>query len=197
MKTKLKFALLMVGMTSLPAMAHISYTNRDLGTYTGLINDAKTISNQAITGNFGWADAADGILGDSHKARAFRFHLDNSAWVTFSAAANPTATGTSVGGLLPGFSIYQGLAATAPFTAPQTSADYDFNPASEAWRTSWAEANLGAGKTFADTDGSWNAKGDWKIGGDGDPAGVDSALSSFMYKDQLPASPIRFLELFS
>ncbi|MEQ1601817.1 MAG: FxDxF family PEP-CTERM protein [Methylophilaceae bacterium] len=181
MKTTLKYALLLAGMISLPAMAHVSYTNRDLGTYTGLTTATSTISNQAVTGNFGWADAADNNLGDSHKARAFRFTLQNEAWVTFSAAANPTATGASIGGLLPGFSIYQGLAAIAPLPTGQTSPDYDFNPASVAWRTAWAEANLDAGKTFADTDGSWNAVGNWKMGGDGDVAGVDSQLSSFIY----------------
>lgn len=181
MKTTLKYALFLAGLTSLPAMAHVSYTGRDLGTYTGLTTATSTISNQAVTGNYGWADAADGILGDSHKARAFRFTLQNEAWITFSAAANPTATGASIGGLLPGFSIYQGLAAIAPLPVGQTSPDYDFNPASEAWRTAWAEANLGAGKTFADTDGSWNALGNWKMGGDGDVAGVDSQLSSFIY----------------
>jgi hypothetical protein len=165
---------------SAPAAAHISYTGRNLGSYTG-VDFTNTISNQTVTGNFGWADAADGNLGDSHKARAFRFHLDNSAWVTLSFAANPSASSSSVGGLLPGFSLYSGLAAIAPFTPPQTSADHDFSPASEAWRTAWAQANIGAGLDFNATDGSWNALGDWKIGGDGDPAGVDAALSSFLF----------------
>lgn len=177
-KTLLAIALL--GLTH-SAWAHVSYSGRNFGTFSGLADASNTISNQAVTGNYGWADAASGNLGDSHHARAFRFTLSNDAWVSFSVAANPTATTQSVGGLLPGFSIYAGLAAVAPFTAPQTSADYDFNAASEAWRTSWAQAHLGAGTDFNNTDGSWNALGDWKMGGDGDPAGIDSALSSFVY----------------
>lgn len=177
-KTFLAVALL--GLTQ-SAWAHVSYSGRNFNSFTGLTDASATISNQAVTGNYGWADAASGNLGDSHHARAFRFNLQNDAWVTFSVAANPSATAQSIGGLLPGFSMYAGLAAISPFTAPQTSADYDFNPASEAWRTSWAQANLGASADFNSTDGSWNALGDWKMGGDGDPAGVVSALSSFVY----------------
>jgi hypothetical protein len=179
MKPSLIAAVLFAAVST-PATAHISYTGRDFGSYTGT-DISSIISNQVVTGNFGWADAADGNLGDSHKARAFRFHLDSSAWVTLSVAANPTATATSIGGLLPGFSLYQGLAAIPPFAPPQTSADHDFSAASEAWRTSWAQANLGAGLDFNATDGNWNALGDWKIGGDGDPAGVDAALTSFSF----------------
>jgi len=173
-------AAVLAPIVAAPAAAHISYTGRNFGTYTGA-DFSSTISNQVVTGNFGWADAADGNLGDSHHARAFRFSLQSDAWVTFSLAANPTATGTSIGGLLPGFSIYRGLAAISPFTPPQTSADHDFSAASEAWRTAWAQPNLGAGLDFNATDGSWNALGDWKLGGDGDPAGVDAALSAFQY----------------
>lgn len=182
----MKKTLLAVALLSLTqsAWAHVSYSGRDFGTFSGLVDVSNTISNQTVTGNYGWADAADGVLGDSHKGRAFRFTLSNEAWVSFSVAANPTATAASIGGLLPGFSIYSGLAAVTPFSGTQTSADYDFNAASEAWRTAWAQANLGAGKTAADTDGSWNAVGDFKMGGDGDVVtGNDfSQLSSFIYK---------------
>lgn len=181
MKLRMSFAAALALAAAAPASAHISYSGRNLGSFSGT-DYSVTIANQAVTGNFGWADAADGNLGDSHKSRAFRFHLDSAAWVSFSVAANPSATSASIGGLVPGFSLYRGLAAVSPFAPPQTSADYDFNPASEAWRTAWALANLGAGKDFNDTTGSWNAVGDWKIGGDGEPAGVDAALSSFLFQ---------------
>ncbi len=115
-------------------------------------------------------------LGDSHKARAFRFHLDTTLTVTFTAMAKANATNTSVGGLLPGFSVYKGLAAVAPFTAPQSSADYDFSLASQAWRNSWAQANGLGGFGFAATQGNWNGLGDWQSGGDG-----DNALSTFEF----------------
>ncbi len=168
------------------ARAHVSYTGRDFGSFTGLAQSSVTIANQAASGNFGWADAADGNLGDSHKGRAFRFHLDNTALVSISFEANAAATATSVGGLLPGFSIYQGLAAISPFAATQTdlpsSPDHDFCAASVAWRTAWAQENLGVSYDATATDGSWNALGTWKIGGDGDKAGDFTQLSTLSYR---------------
>ena len=178
--------LLAMGAVAPAVRAHVSYTGRDFGSFTGQTDSSVTIANQAITGNYGWADAADGVLGDSHKGRAFRFHLDNPALVSITFEANPTATATSVGGLFPGFSVYQGLAAIAPFAASQTdlpsSADHDFSEASVAWRTTWAKENLGIAYDATATDGSWNALGNWKIGGDGDKAGDVSQLSSFTFK---------------
>ena len=94
------------------AQAHLSYSGRDLGSYSGLTNGSKTINNQTVTGNYGWADAADGVLGDSHKGRAFRFHLDNTALVNLAVSANP---GTNLLVITPAYSIYSGLAAIAPF----------------------------------------------------------------------------------
>jgi hypothetical protein len=75
----------------------------------------------------------------------------------------------------------------APFPPSQTtnapSADHDGNAASVAWRIWWVQQNLDTNATTeAPTDGSWNALGDWKIGGDGDLPGDFSQLSSFTYK---------------
>jgi hypothetical protein len=182
--------LLGIGVATLATLthdlqAHIGYTGRNFGAFTGLESQSVTINNQAITGNFGWADAASGDLGDSHKARAYRFTLDNVSLVTLTFSANATATATSVGGLLPGFSIYNGLAAIAPFAPTQTSlpssADHDGSDASLAWRTSWAQNNLGISYDYNATGGSWNAVGDWKIGGDGDLPGDFAQLSAFSY----------------
>jgi len=169
------------------AEAHVGYSARDFGSYSGLTNGTRAITNQAVTGNYGWADAADGILGDSHRGRAFRFHLDNSALVSLTVSANANATTNSLGGLMPGFSIYAGLAAVAPFAPSQTAlpsaADHDSGEASIAWRTWWVQQNLDPGATNSDaTDGSWNALSDWKIGGDGDLPGDFSQLSSLIYK---------------
>jgi PEP-CTERM motif len=176
------------------AQAHISYTGRDFGSYTGLSFGSFSINNQTVRGNYGWADAADGILGDSHSGRAFRFHLDNTATISLSVSANPTATGTSLGGLNPAFSIYSGLAGLSPFNPPSqttnaVSADHDTSVASEAWRTWWVQQNLNPLATDSSpTDGSWNALGDWKIGGDGDLPGDFSQLSSFIYKGSAAAT---------
>jgi hypothetical protein len=174
-------------MTGGVAEAHLTYTGRDFGAYSGLTNGTSTITNQTVTGNYGWADAADGILGDSHRGRAFRFHLDHTALVSLTVSANPNATQTSLGGLTPAFSIYFGLAAIAPFPPSQTtnppSADHDFSDSSVVWRIWWVRQNLNPAATDeSPTDGSWNALGDWKIGGDGDLPGDFSQLSSFLYK---------------
>ena len=169
------------------AEAHLTYTGRDLGVFSGQTNAVTSITNQTVTGNYGWADAADGILGDSHRGRAFRFRLDNPALITLAVSANANATPTSLDGFNPAFSIYSGLAAVAPFPPSQTanpsSADHDFGSASAAWRTWWVQQNLDPLATDESaTDGSWNALGDWKIGGDGDLPGDFSQLSSFSYK---------------
>lgn len=146
------------------ASAHIGYGGRDFGSFSGLASASVTIANQAVTGNYGWADATDYNFGDSHRARAFRFHLDNTALVSFSVAARANATATSIGGLLPGFSIYQGLAHVAPFAA-----DHDTAAISLAYLASLP----GEVK-----EGAWVSSGDFKIGNDGN-ATATAALSSF------------------
>ena len=173
-------ALLGLACLATAAQAHLTYSGRNLGSFTGTEAVTATIANQAVTGNFGWADAADANLGDSHKARAFRFSLSSETWVTITASAKADATASSIGGLLPGFSVYSGLAAVSPFMGTQTGADHDGAEASLAWRTAWAQANLGVAFDHEDTDGSWNAQGNWRIGGDGDVAGNDAELSSFV-----------------
>jgi hypothetical protein len=174
------------------AQAHLTYTGRDFGAFSGLTSGTKSITNQTCTGNFGWADAADGILGDSHKGRAYRFHLDHAALVSLTVVANPDATTNApLGDLTPAFSIYAGLAAIAPFPANNptnnpptlTSADHDFGDASVVWRTWWVQQFLNPLATDpSPTDGSWNALGDWSIGGDGDLPGDFAQLSRFIYK---------------
>lgn len=134
-------------LASLPAMAHVSYSGRDFGTFSGMSAQSVTIANQAATSNFGWADAADADWGDSHKVRWYKFSLTNEADVTISAAAKANATGASVGGLLPGFSLYSGLAPAAA---------YDTSAISLAYR---------AGLSFP-TEGSLNARGSFQIGND-------------------------------
>lgn len=220
----MKFATSALALATLigaaPAFAHIGYGGRNFGT---LVNGSNvTIGNQAVSSNYGWADASDmslvfdanlaitrdtafagleaanlgtetidamtyGVgtdnlyLGDNHKSRAFRMHLDSALSVTMTVSAKSNATGSSVGGLLPGFSVYKGLAAVAPFTAPQSSADYDFAHASQAWRDTWAATHVGASFGYGATQGSWNALGDFYVGGDGEPSNDLSVLTYFQY----------------
>lgn len=148
------------------AQAHISYTNRTFTTFSGLVAASQTISNQAATGNFGWADATDADYGDAHKSRAFRFTLENEADVTVTVAANASATASSIGGLLPGFSVYSGLA-----HLPPAAADYDFASITE----SWLATTGGPTK-----EGAWVAMGDWKVGSDTGTTFDD--LTTFLFR---------------
>ena len=110
-----------------PAIAHISYSGRDFGSFTGLIANSVTLGAN-VTGNYGWADATDGDLGDSHRSRAFRFHLDEAATVTISVTGLERTGG--LGGLLPGFSLYSGLAHIA---GAGQEGDHDTAPTSLAY----------------------------------------------------------------
>jgi len=202
MKPLAALSLAVLSITlSLSAQAHISYSGRDFGTIVDGSN--VSIATQKVTSNYGWADASDDslvfnsvlaltprtdeaafvsgtgtddlYLGDSHKGKAFQLHLDSTLNVTLTASALNNS------GLTPAFSVYQGLAATSPFTAPQTSADHDYATASQTWRTTFAQSQVGASYNYLATNGSWNAKGNWAIGGDGDPAGDPSALDYFQF----------------
>ncbi len=183
---KLKNTVLIIAsvIAAAPAFAHISYKG-DFGTLNGVSTTGGAFTGKTVTGNYGWADAADNnaadtlTWGDSHKSTAFTFALSTLSSVTFTALANGNVTG-ALGGLLPGFSVYQGTAAIktgspATFPGSQTSADYDTSAATMAWRNT-----LPGGS--ASYRGVWNATGDWKVGGDGDVAGDFAQLSSLSYK---------------
>ena len=175
MKKTLKYALLFAGMSSVPAMAHIGYGNRDFGTFNGTGGEIQTRSNNAATGNFGWIDGTDADWGDAHKTRAYEFHLNNAADVKISfqdqiytpaataAVPNPAPVN---GGMNPGFSLYSGLAHVAPFAA-----DHDFGVGSIAIR----DAVGGVGMT----EGSFRAQMNWSVTNDNnDPASVFAYIGS-------------------
>ena len=145
------------------ASAHIGYTGRDFGSYTGS-DVTKTITNQNVTSDYGWADATDANLGDTHKTRAFKFSLTTDAWVTLSFQGLAYTSGaTSYTALaLPAFSLYRGVAA---------SSTHDGSAISIAWRADTYGVSV--------TEGSLNALGDWKIGSDAGTTFAD--LSSFTY----------------
>ncbi len=151
------------------AQAHTTYggSARDFGSFGGAGGSA-TISNQAITSNFGWADGADTDWGDAHHIRAFKLVLTDTMEVTVSASANPGATESSVGGLLPGFSIYSGL-----FHEPPAKADYDGSAATLQWQ---ADNGIVA-------EGGLNALGDFAMGND------DGDLSFLTYIDHAADGP--------
>jgi hypothetical protein len=171
-------AALFLGALS-TASAHVSYSGRDFGSYSGF-NTNKVITNQYVTSDYGWADATDADLGDSHKTRAFKFSLTTNAWVTlsFQGVAYTAGTNNYTALALPAFSLYSGLAA---------SGTHDGSLISIAWRdthygTVITTNSNGTNTTITTnsvTEGSLNALGDWKIGND---AGTNFAnLSSLTY----------------
>ena len=149
------------------ASAHITYTNRNFGTFLGDGSDAPvTIPGQTVSGNFGWADATDADFGDSHRTRAFRFKLLQEALVTLSVQGVVGATNAT--NFLPAFSIYAGLAHIAP-----SLADHDGTVISVAYLNS-----LGG----VPKEGALVALGDWKIGNDDDLVNnIPASLSSLIY----------------
>ena len=172
MKKMLRYALLLAGATSLPAMAHVTYTGRNFGTFDNTYASS-TLMNQAVPGNYGWIDGTDSDYGDSHKVRAYRFTLTEPTTVTLSfTEATSQVTDfqgnvfTSQLGLIPGFSLYQGLAHVAPELS-----DYDSAALSLASRPDY-------------TEGSFRALTDWSIGNDPgnlNGATIPASLSFFKF----------------
>lgn len=167
------------------ASAHISYSNRNLGTFhvggtmvTGTGNSGTltisgsaasvTITNQNVAGEFGWADGTDARFGDSHELRAFRFTLETPATVTINVVGLNYVSGSINFSSLehPAFSLYEGLA-----HLPPNALDHDASAIS----IQWMESLVGTGNF----DGAFNALWDWKIGSDDGVTFAD--LSSFNY----------------
>jgi hypothetical protein len=137
-----------------PAEAHISYTNRTFGTVT----TGSTISGQAVSSSFGWADATDLNWGDSHRMRAYRFTLSEPTSVTITAQRQNLAIGTATGQqtgshdvLLPAFSLYAGLSHT---TSPLA---HDGSALSVEWlRQQFGTAGVAEAYTDANANGRWD-----------------------------------------
>jgi hypothetical protein len=155
----LKSAAAIVLSTNLvcTAHSHINYTGRDFGIFTLDSERSFSISNQTVTSNFGWADGTDSDFGDSHRVRPFRFTLEDPMLITISIQGG--------GGLLPGFSIYSGLAHLAP-----SQPDHDLAPVTLSYLQF-----LGGGK-----EGAFIATGNWRMGNDDGASFSD--LSTFMFE---------------
>jgi len=160
-----------------PAEAHISYSGRDFGTVT----TGSTISGQAVSSSFGWADATDSNWGDSHRMRAYRFTLSEPTSVTITAQRQNLVTGTATGQqtghhdvLLPAFSLYAGLSHTTSPLAHDSSTlsvewlrqQFGTSGVAEAYTDANANGRWDPGEAFTDT----NANGVWdsaNLGGSG------------------------------
>ena len=162
MKTRtLASAILAIASLSLLSaercMAHLSYTGRDFGIFSDSADKTFPISGQIVSGNYGWADGTDADFGDSHKLKIFRFTLEDPMLITISVQGGS--------GLLPGFSLYSGLAHLSP-----NPPDHD----GAAITLSYLDF-IGGGK-----EGAFNALSNWRLGYDG--ATSFSQLTTFMFE---------------
>jgi hypothetical protein len=163
-------AVTLAALTTLQtASAHISYTGRNLGTWSqsgglwsvtansgSLSNNSVLISLTNIASDFGWADATDSDYGDSHKGRWFSFTLTNPGTFSLAILGGGTNSGTQAGvypfdtsgpQFLPAYTIYRGLA---------VSSAHDGSNASITWR---------AGRSTG-SEGALNTLGNFSIGND-------------------------------
>jgi hypothetical protein len=152
------------------AHAHIGYGGRDFGVYTGGGNyQTGTISVTNISSDFGWAAATDANYGDTHRTRAFRFNLASPGTVVLTVQGGA--------GLLPGVSLYSGLAHLSPNAAAHDSAVLS---------VSYLSGLPGPTKV-----GALNALDDWAIGNDpvyntpNDPLSGVAIAASLRYFDYI------------
>jgi hypothetical protein len=153
--------------TASTASAHITYGGRTFLNYTGLSNETMTISGLTVSGGYGWADGTDADFGDSHKLRPFRFTLENTALVTISVMASNNGNPLILDTLLPGYSIYSGLAHLAPRLP-----DHDGAPISQEYL-----ATLPAPAK----EGVFNALETWKVGNE-DPGVTLADMTTFAFR---------------
>jgi len=169
----MKNTLLITIATLSTASAHISYTNRDLGTFSPGNEWRSSTKTGTISSTFGWAYSTDEDLGDSHRNRAFRFTLLNPGQVTLSVER--TGSGNI---LLPALSIYSGLVHLAPESLAHDS----------------STLSLAQFDGLPPKQGSFNALGTWSIGNDdvyntpSDPLSgiaVPASLRTLTYKGNM------------
>lgn len=162
MKTYRSIAVCLILAFNQKVRAHIGYNGRDFGVYTGgdtyQTKSAITVSN--ISSDFGWAAATDANFGDSHRTRAFRFNLASPGVVILSVQGGV--------GLLPGVSLYGGLAHLSPFQGSHDAA---------ALSQQYLAGTPGPIKV-----GSLNALGSWAIGNDPTYAIQTDPLSEVIYQ---------------
>jgi hypothetical protein len=198
-------ALVAVGSPD-AANAHISYSNRNFGTWTtgsgwsvvnGLLDaGAVTIGNQTVSSSFGWADASDVSWGDSHRMRGFRFSLASPGDVTITAQRQTVGGQTGAADtLLPGISLYSGLSHTSsPLAHDHSSLSVEWligqfgsGGVAEAFSDDNLNLEWDPGESFTDDNGN----GVWDSAGLGDSGkeGSFNALGDWSIGNSLTDYP--------
>ena len=158
------FTLIAASAAPSGLQAHISYTGRDFGTDPLSV----TVSSQAASSAFGWADATDADWGDSHRGRLFRFKLTTPASIMISVTR-----GGSAGTFLPGFSLFSGLAQRANNEGVQQGGTFRtealaHDGAALSIQSLVDQFGSGNGSGLGDSgkEGSFRALDNWSIGND-------------------------------
>lgn len=169
--------------------AHISYTGRDFGTDPLSV----TVSSQAVSSAFGWADATDADWGDSHRARPFRFNLTIPASIMISVTRGGSASQTGTADtFLPAFSLFSGLAQRANNEGVQQGGTFR----TEALAHDGAALSIqslvdqfgsgnGSGLGGSGKEGSFRARDNWSIGNDTTYVTAGDATSGILIEARL------------
>lgn len=166
MKFSKYLMLALVAACAAPAglQAHISYSGRNFGTDPVSV----TISNQAASSAFGWADATDADWGDSHRGRFFRFTLTTPASLMISVSRGGSAAQTGAeGAFLPALSLFAGVAQGSPEALAHDS------------------SALSVASRPAGTEGSFRALTDWSVGNDPTYNTAGDPTSGVLYAPRL------------
>ena len=165
LKKSLHLTLLLAGLSSTTAIAHIIPT--DFGSFDGTLV-APIAKNSGVSGNYGWADGADVDWGDTHKTATFTFTLTGAADVSLRFEKKVNAFGGT--GLIPGFSLYQGTPAYG------ANLDHDFSIGSELIRANVCAATPGC----TTTEGSFRPLTSFSITTDADPTGTSPNVFTYV-----------------
>ena len=168
--TRKKFctlALVLTGLTSSSAMAHIIPTN--FGNFDGLTVVDPINKNKGVSGNYGWIDGTDADWSDSHKTTWYSFTLTGTADVTLTFKERVNANGGL--GLIPGFTLYEGI----PHKSPD-GLDHDYSPGSILIR----EADCAATPGCTTTEGSFRSLTTFRITNDDDPDGTSPIVFNYI-----------------
>ena len=169
--------------------AHISYTGRDFGTDPLSV----TVSSQAASSAFGWADATDADWGDSHRGRLFRFTLTTPASIMISVTRGGSASQTGAADtFLPAFSLFSGLAQRANNEGVQQGGTFR----AEALAHDGAALSIqslvdqfgsgnGSGLGGSSKKGSFRALDNWSIGNDPTYVTAGDATSGILIEARL------------
>ena len=157
-------AAIAAALAGVSAEAHVSYAGKEFGTYSNTVPKSLTIPGFTVETNAGWADGTDLDFANAHHITFFRITIEDPTLLQITVTASDNG-GTALGGVLPGFTIYSGLAHLSG------GPDYDTNTVTKNYLATLGEPQP--------KEGAFRALTTWKMG---NAAGITEAdLSTFTY----------------